>query len=75
MVYNDQRRIQNPVKHLRGSFLQKQIMIFKANTVKFKVGYYVDLKTRSIRHVIFELHLHYSFLVWAQNFSLVQRLH
>ena len=47
----------------------------KANTSLSKMRYFVDKKTlKAIYHAIFESHLYYSSLVWAQNFNSKKRL-
>ena len=47
----------------------------KANAMLSKVRHYVDRKTlKMIYHSIFESHLYYSSLVWAQNSNSVKRL-
>ena len=61
-------------------FAQQQISdiaikLNKANGILSKLGHFIDRKTLwSIDHAIFELHLYYSSLVWAQNSNSVKRL-
>ena len=44
------------------------IQIKKSNAMLSRIRYYVDIKTlKSIYHVVFEPHLFYASLVWAQN--------
>ena len=46
----------------------------KANAMLSKIRHFVDQKTlKAIYHAIFESHLHYSSLVWAQNFNSTKR--
>ena len=47
----------------------------KANAMLSKIRHFVDQKTlKAIYHAIFESHLYYSSLVWAQNFNSTKRL-
>ena len=47
----------------------------KANAVLSKIRHFVDEKAlKVIYHAIFESHLYYSSLVWAQNFNSTKRL-
>ena len=49
--------------------------LHKANASLSKMRYFVDKKTlKAIYHAIFESHLYYSSLVWAQNFNSKKRL-
>ena len=42
----------------------------KANAMLSKIRHFVDQKTlKAIYHAVFESHLHYSSLVWTQNFN------
>ena len=51
------------------------IKLNKANGILSKLRLFIDMKTlRSIYHVIFEPHLYYSSLVWAQNSKSFKRL-
>ena len=48
----------------------------KANAMLSKLRHVLDIKTlRSVYYAIFESHLCYASLVWAQNTNSVQRLH
>ena len=48
----------------------------KANAMLSKIRHYVDQKTlKMIYHAIFESHLYYSSIVWAQNSSSIKRLY
>ena len=52
------------------------IKLNKANAMISKVRHFVDKQTlKSIYFAIFESHLYYSCLVWAQNFLSVKRLY
>ena len=47
----------------------------KANAMLSKIRHFVDQKTlKAIYYAIFESHLHYSSLFWAQNFNSTKRL-
>ena len=47
----------------------------KANAMFSTIRHFVDHKTlKEIYHAIFESHLYYSSLVWAQNFNFTKRL-
>ena len=47
----------------------------KENAMFFKLRYFVDQKTlKAILYAIFESHLNYSSLVWAQNFNSIKIL-
>ena len=47
----------------------------KANGILSKLRHFIDWKTlKSINHAIFESHLHYLSLVWAQNSNSIKRL-
>ena len=51
------------------------IKLNKANGILSKLRYFIYRETlKSIYHAIFELHLYYSSLVWAQNSNSVKRL-
>ena len=42
----------------------------KANAILSKIRHFADQKTlKAMYHAIFESHLYYSSLVWAQNFN------
>ena len=46
----------------------------KANAMLSKIRHFVDQKAlKAIYHAIFESHLYYSSLVWAQNISILQK--
>ena len=48
----------------------------KANAMLSKLRHVLDIKTlRSVYYAIFESHLCYASLVWAQNTNSVKRLH
>ena len=48
----------------------------KVNAMLSNLRYVLDIKTvRSVYYAIFELHLWYASLVWAQNASSVKRFH
>ena len=50
------------------------IKLNKGNAMLSKIRHYVNIKTlKSIDHAIFESHLSYTSLVWAQNLSSVKR--
>ena len=50
-------------------------MLIKANGILSKLRHFIDRKTlKSIYHAIFEPHLYYSSLVWAQNSNSIKRL-
>ena len=52
------------------------LLLNRANAMLSKVRHFVDKKTlKSIYHAIFESHLLYSCLVWAQNFNSIKRLY
>ena len=52
------------------------IKLNKANAMLSKIRHYVDFKTlKLIYHAIFESHLYYSSLVWAQNANSIKRLY
>ena len=52
------------------------IKLNKANAMLSKIRHYVDRKTlKLIYHAIFESHLYYASLVWAQNSSSIKRLY
>ena len=47
----------------------------RANALLLKIGNYVNTKTlRNIYFAIFDAHLNYSCIVWAQNVNTVKRL-
>ena len=47
----------------------------KANAMLSKIRHFVEQKTlKAIYHAMFESHLYYSSLVWAQNFNSTKRL-
>ena len=47
----------------------------KANAMLCKIRHFVDQKTlKAIYNAIFESHLYYYSLVWAQNFNSTKRL-
>ena len=51
------------------------IKLNKANGILSKLRHFIDRKTlKSIYHAIFEPHLYYSSLVWAQNSNSIKRL-
>ena len=51
------------------------IKLNRANALLFKMRKYVSLKIlRSIYFAIFDSYLSYYCLVWAQNFSIIQRI-
>ena len=51
------------------------IKLNKANGILSKLRHFIDRKTlKSIYHAIFEPHLYYSLLVWAQNSNSIKRL-
>ena len=46
----------------------------KANAMLSKIRHFVDQKAlKAIYHAIFESHLYYSSLVWAQNILILQK--
>ena len=50
--------------------------LIRSNTILFKIRNYVNpkiLTLRSIYFAVFESHLNYSFLVWAQNSDSIKR--
>ena len=52
------------------------VKLNRANTMLSKVKHFVHKKTlKSICHAIFESHLFYSCLVWAQNINSIKRLY
>ena len=51
------------------------IKLNKAKVILSKLRHFIDRKTlKSIYHAIFEPHLYYSSLVWAQNSNSIKRL-
>ena len=51
------------------------IQLNKVNGILSKLRHFIDRKTlKSIYHAIFEPHLYYSSLVWAQNSNSIKRL-
>ena len=54
---------------------EKSAKLNKENAMFFKLRYFVDQKTlKAILYAIFESHLNYSSLVWAQNFNSIKIL-
>ena len=52
------------------------VKLNRANAMLSKVRHFVDKKTlKSVYHAIFESHLIYSCLVWAQNINSIKRLY
>ena len=52
------------------------LKLYKANAMLSKLRHVLDIKTlRSVYYAIFESHLCYASLVWAQNTNSVKRLH
>ena len=51
------------------------IKLNNSNGILSKLIHFIDRKTlKSIRHAIFEPHLYYSSLFWAQNSNSIKRL-
>ena len=51
------------------------IKLSKANSTLSKLRHFINRKTlKSIYHAIFEPHLYYSSLVWAQNSNSIKKL-
>ena len=46
----------------------------RAITLLLIIGNYVNMKTRNIYFAIFDSHLSYSRIIWAQNINTVRRL-
>ena len=59
----------------RQQISQIAIKLNKKNGILSKLRHFIDKKTmKLIYHAIFEPHLYYSLLVWAQNSNLIKRL-
>ena len=59
----------------RQQISQKAIKLNKKNGILSKLRHFIDKKTmKLIYHAIFEPHLYYSLLVWAQNSNSIKRL-
>ena len=59
----------------RQQISQIAIKLNKKNGILSKLSHFIDKKTmKLIYHAIFEPHLYYSLLVWAQNSNSIKRL-